>query len=254
MAQQNRTTLKTYFNTGDTPTEAEFIDLIDSAHNIAEDGAPLTDATAFATAAQGALAATAVQPGDLATVATSGAYADLTGAPTIPAALADLTDVDATVGSPTDGDILVYRAAGSDWVLETKPVSSGSPAWGDITGTLSNQADLNSALANKQAVLAEGAFVDGDKTKLNGIETGATADQTGAEIKALYEAESNTNAYTDAEKTKLNGIAAGAEVNTIESATAGEPTGSDVVLNVVSLTQAEYDAGTPVATTLYIIT
>ena len=29
--------------------------------------------------------------------------------------------------------------------------------------------------------------------------------------------------------------------------------GSDQVLNVVSLTQAEYDAGTPLATTLYLI-
>jgi len=44
------------------------------------------------------------------------------------------------------------------------------------------------------------------------------------------------------------------EVNTINSITTGEPVGSDVVLNVVSLTQAEYDAGTPVATTFYIIT
>ena len=35
--------------------------------------------------------------------------------------------------------------------------------------------------------------------------------------------------------------------------TAAEPTGSDQVVNVVSLTQAEYDAGTPVATTFYII-
>ena len=41
---------------------------------------------------------------------------------------------------------------------------------------------------------------------------------------------------------------------TIQSITAGEPTGSDVTLNVVSLTQAEYTAGTPVATTFYIIT
>ncbi len=40
----------------------------------------------------------------------------------------------------------------------------------------------------------------------------------------------------------------------IDSITNGEPTGSDQVLNVVSLTQAEYDAGTPIATTLYIIT
>jgi len=52
-----------------------------------------------------------------------------------------------------------------------------------------------------------------DKNKLDGIETAATADQTGAEIKALYEAENDTNAFTDTEKTKLSGIATGAEVN-----------------------------------------
>ena len=34
MAQVNRTTLKTYFETGDVPTEAQFIDLIDSLLNI----------------------------------------------------------------------------------------------------------------------------------------------------------------------------------------------------------------------------
>lgn len=44
------------------------------------------------------------------------------------------------------------------------------------------------------------------------------------------------------------------ETNTINSIKTGEPTGSDQVLNVVSLTQAEYDAGTPIPTTLYIIT
>ena len=43
-------------------------------------------------------------------------------------------------------------------------------------------------------------------------------------------------------------------INTIDSVVSGEPTGSDQVINVVSLTQAEYDAGTPVATTFYIIT
>lgn len=40
----------------------------------------------------------------------------------------------------------------------------------------------------------------------------------------------------------------------VKSTTSGEPSGSDVVLNIVSLTQAEYDAGTPVAGTVYIIT
>ena len=33
MAQQNKTTLKTYFNTGDKPTEAQFADLVDSSIN-----------------------------------------------------------------------------------------------------------------------------------------------------------------------------------------------------------------------------
>ena len=43
------------------------------------------------------------------------------------------------------------------------------------------------------------------------------------------------------------------DINTINSIVEGEPTGSDVVLNVVSLTQSEYDAGVIIPTTLYII-
>ena len=63
-----------------------------------------------------------------------------------------------------------------------------------------------------------------------------------------------TASFTTADETKLDGIAAGAQVNTINTTATGEPTGSDLVLNVVSLTQAEYDAGSKVATTFYIIT
>lgn len=40
----------------------------------------------------------------------------------------------------------------------------------------------------------------------------------------------------------------------VNSIVTSEPTGSDKVINVVSLTQAEYDAGTPVSTTFYVIT
>ena len=66
---------------------------------------------------------------------------------------------------------------------------------------------------------------------------------------------SNTakNTYPNADATKLAGIEVGADVNTINSSTVAEPSGSDVVLNIVSLTQAEYDASTPIATTFYII-
>lgn len=37
MTIQSRVTLKTYFNTGDQPTEAQFADLIDSAVNVLDD-------------------------------------------------------------------------------------------------------------------------------------------------------------------------------------------------------------------------
>lgn len=52
----------------------------------------------------------------------------------------------------------------------------------------------------------DGRDIASDGAKLDGIESGATADQTGAEIKSLYEAEANTNAFTDAEKTKVGYI------------------------------------------------
>ena len=49
-------------------------------------GSNVSGWVSWATAAQGAKADTAVQPGDLATVATTGSYTDLTNTPTIPAA------------------------------------------------------------------------------------------------------------------------------------------------------------------------
>lgn len=51
----------------------------------------------------------------------------------IPTTLAGLSDVDDTAASPSDGNILVYRSAGSDWVLEAKPAAGSNPAIADIT-------------------------------------------------------------------------------------------------------------------------
>ena len=62
------------------------VDDADAAAVIATLGlgtAATTASTAYATAAQGTLAASATQPGDLSTVATSGAYNDLSGKPTL---------------------------------------------------------------------------------------------------------------------------------------------------------------------------
>jgi hypothetical protein len=60
---------------------------------------------------------------------------------------------------------------------------------------------------------ADSTLVASHATKLATIESGATADQTGAEIKSLYEAESNTNAFTDANVTTLGFITATEAVN-----------------------------------------
>jgi len=60
-------------------------------------------------------------------------------------------------------------------------------------------------------------FSDAEQSKLAGIETNATADQTAAEIKTAYESNADTNEFSDAEKSKLAGIAAGAEVNLVDS-------------------------------------
>jgi len=60
--------------------------------------------------------------------------------------------------------------------------------------------------ATVQLKPSEGAFANGDKTKLNGIEAGATANQTNAEIRAAVEAATDSNVFTDSDHTKLNGI------------------------------------------------
>ena len=75
--------------------------------------------------------------------------------------------------------------------------------------------DFGSQVIATTGNITVGGTVDGrdvaaDGTKLDTIETGATADQTNAEIKTAYEANADTNAFQDAEKTKLAGIETGA--------------------------------------------
>ena len=66
----------------------------------------------------------------------------------------------------------------------------------------------------------DGRDVSADGTKLDGIEAGATADQTAAEIKTAYESNADTNAFTDADHTKLDGIEASADITDTANVTA----------------------------------
>ena len=113
------------------------------------------------------------------------------------------------------------RSGNTLTVVRGQDGSSGQAfSTGDRVELRLNAAALNDAtfsgvygdLSGKPTVgdggLTTNDFTDTDHTKLDAIETGATADQTGAEIKAAYEAE--TNAFTDAQFTKLAGIETGA--------------------------------------------
>lgn len=77
------------------------------------------NSSAFATAAQGALADTAVQPGDLAAVATSGDFSDLVGVPQIAirvAVPATATDPGSVGEYAVDADYLYHCIATNTWV------------------------------------------------------------------------------------------------------------------------------------------
>lgn len=90
------------------------------------------------------------------------------------------------------------------------------------TQTLSNKTlttpVISGALTTNSTIDGRDVAVDG--AKLDGIESGATADQTAAEIKTAYESNANTNAFTDADESKLDGIEASADVTDTTNVTA----------------------------------
>jgi len=91
----------------------------------------------------------------------------------------------------------------------------------NFTTTLKNKLDgIESGATGDQTAaeirsLVESAtdsnvFTDADHTKLNNIEAGATGDQTASEIRALVASASDSNVFTDADHSKLDGIESGA--------------------------------------------
>jgi len=93
----------------------------------------------------------------LATVATSGDYGDLSNTPSIPSSIDDLSDVDTSSSSPTSGQALVWD--GSQWVPDT----IATDLVDDTSPQLGGDLDLNGF-----AITAEGddyiAIVQGQNT------------------------------------------------------------------------------------------
>ena len=110
--------------------------------------AATTASTDYATAAQGALADSAVQPSDLATVATTGAYSDLSGLPTL--------------GTAAATDATAYATAAQGALADSAVQPADSPSFGSVTvsGTV------------------DGRDIAADGSKLDGIEAGADVTDT----------------------------------------------------------------------------
>ena len=98
------------------------------------------------------------------------------------------------------GDNVVFKASGE---IEASSLDISGDV--DVDGTLETDALTINGTASV-------AFTSALNSKLSGIESNATADQTDAEIRAAVEAASDSNVFTDADHSKLNGIEASADV------------------------------------------
>ena len=119
-------------------------------------------------------------------------------------------------GTIVDADINASAAIAGSKLQASSGSNAGSMSAANFTklagiesGATADQtnAEIRAAV---EAASDSNVFTDADHTKLNNIEANATADQTNAEIRAAVEAASDSNVFTDADHTKLNNIEANA--------------------------------------------
>ena len=129
----------------------------------------------------------------------------------------DIKDGVITSAKIVDGTIVNVDVSASAAIEGSKlQASSGSNAGTMSAADFTKLAGIETAATADQTAaeirtLVESAsdsnvFTDADHSKLNAIEASATADQTAAEIRTLVESASDSNVFTDADHTKLDGI------------------------------------------------
>ena len=108
----------------------------------------------------------------------------------------------------------------TDGTIDGRDVATdGAKLDGIEAGATADQTDAEIRAA-VEAATDSNVFTDADHTKLDGIEANATADQTDAEIRAAVEAATDSNVFTDADHSKLDGIEALADVTDTTNVTA----------------------------------
>lgn len=172
----------------------------------------------------------------LATVATTGAYSDLSGTPTIPTDFVSAAsggtftgNVDFSAGIDVTGNVTVTGTvdgvdiATRDGVLTTTTTTANAAlpkAGGTMTGAITFAAGQT----------FDGRDVSADGAKLDGIESGATADQTAAEILTAIKTVDGSGSGLDADT--VDGIHASSFAQLSGATFTGDITvsGGDIIL------------------------
>tara|TARA_R110000787_G_scaffold42047_1_gene103374 strand:+ start:9548 stop:13810 length:4263 start_codon:yes stop_codon:yes gene_type:complete len=118
-------------------------------------------------------------------------------------AAADVTD---TANVTASGALMDSEVANLAQVKAFSSAAYATAAQGSLADSALQDSDIGASVQAYAAVLANttASFLTAEKTKLSGIESGATADQTSAQIKTSYESNADTQAFTDADHAKLD--------------------------------------------------
>jgi len=116
-------------------------------------------------------------------------------------------------GVPVEANQVIELNGGKVWQSSTDHVGKFKAGDVLVVDQVAETVDLKDTTVTGNITVTgtvDGRDVAADGTKLDGIESGATADQTAAEIRTLVDSATDSNVFTDADHTKLDGIATGA--------------------------------------------
>lgn len=239
-----------------------------------------------------AAGATAVQPGDLATVATTGAYSDLSGTPTVDqtysaastnaqsgvavaSAIAGVNAVPASTSSDADKVLTVDAQGVPGWANAQAPISAGSGI--DITNnTVSVKVDGSSVSINAQGQLQSAAGTQADwaetdpadpsyivakpvpKTLTAGNGISITENQSTITITNTFASAAVTDVQVDGTSVVTNGVANITVDQTYDASSANAQSGvavaSAISAAVIPISVVAALPANPDPNTLYVVT